>query len=326
MAQVLITIDTELSARHHKTGLSLQKNIEQSILGRVGAQDFGIEWQMEQMERRGIKGVFFVDPTPALVYHSDCVAQMIEPILRRGHEVQIHIHPGWLKWAKDSPVEGRRGYNIGNFSLADQVALIGWARDALVAAGAPQPTAFRAGNFGANDNTLRALSQLGLSWDSSFNPDYAKKPCKISLTTDAIDPIAINGVIELPVAGIWDKRGHYRPAQVCTLSRREMRQALIHAAATRAPAFVVVSHSFEMLSRDHTRPNKTVMARFTALCDVIAQQPALQGVGFTQLRSDLVHVNRPHPTRLHANRLRTLERMVEQAVATWRFERQLRPI
>lgn len=305
--------------------MPLQKNIEQSILGKAGNRDFGIEWQMDQMERRDIKGVFFVDPMPALVYGPDCVARIIEPILRRGHEVQIHIHTEWLEWAKDSPVEGRQGRNVSAFTQRDQAALINWACEALVAAGAPRPTAFRAGNFGANDDTLRALEQLDLRWDSSFNPAYANGLCTISLLTDAIDPVVMNGVIELPVAGVWEKPGRYRPAQVCALSRREMRLALAHAATTNAPVFVAVTHSFEMLSRDRARPNRTVMARFAAMCDAIKKQPALQSVGFSELDTDMAHDSRPNPTRLPPDRFRTWGRMTGQAYATWRYERQLRP-
>ncbi len=322
MTRALITIDTELSASRQQAGMAWEDNLRLSLTGTTTAGAFGIGWQMDRMDAHGIKAVFFVDPMPGLIHGPDLVAQMVEPILSRGHEVQVHIHTEWLDWAKDSPVDGRTGRNIGDFALADQVALIGWARDALVAAGAPRPNAFRAGNYGANDDTLRALAQLGLTWDSSYNADYAGRPCRITLLPETVDPVTVEGVVEAPVAGIWDRPGHFRPAQVCALSAAEMIQGLSHAAADGAHSFIIVSHSFEMLSRDRMRPNRVVMRRFEALCRAIAADARVTSCGFFDLPAPAVARNRP---RLAPNRARTLWRIAEQAFATLAYEKGLFP-
>ena len=323
MTHALVTVDTELSSSRQAAGLSARDNLAVSITGRTGSGDFGVGWQMDRMDEQGIKGVYFVDPMPGLVHGPDIVAEMVEPILARGHEVQLHIHTEWLEWAKVSPVEGRTGRNIGDFDRADQIALIGWARDALVTAGVPAPTAFRAGNFGANDDTLAALAALGIGWDSSFNADYAGRDCRISLPAETVEPVALDAVWEAPVAGIWDMPGHFRPAQVCALSAWEMRAGLGHAATTRAHSFVVVTHSFEMLSRDRQRPNPAVMKRFTALCADIARIPGLSPRGFATLPAPVAGHN---PGRLPASRIRTLARVAEQALATLRHEKRPLPL
>lgn len=303
--------------------MALADNIACSIAGRTSAGDFGVRWLMDAMDRHGCKGVFFVDPMPGMVHGPGAVAAMVEPVLERGHEVQLHIHSEWLEWTKDSPVEGRRGRNIGDFTLADQIALIGWARDALERAGAPRPTAFRAGNFGANDDTLRALDALGMVWDSSFNADYAGRGCGIGFDGELAEPAYALGIAELPVAGIWDRPGHFRPAQVCALSAREMAGGLAHAAAHRLHSFCVVTHSFEMLSRDRARPNRLVMARFEVLCAAIAHTPGVRAATFADLA--------PPPAvprgseRLAPSRPRTLARIAEQLWATWAYERKVRP-
>jgi len=326
MPQVLITIDTELSASRQERGLALEENFRQSFVGGTNRGDFGVPWLMSRMEERGIRGVFFVDPMPGLIHGPGIVARMVEPIIARGHEVQIHIHSEWLQWARDSPVEDRTGRNIGDFSLEDQIALIGWASDALVAAGAPPPNAFRAGNFGANEDTLRALDVLGIRWDSSYNADYAASPCRITLSPGTIDPVQIGNVCEVPVAGIWDLPGRFRPAQVCALSALEMRMALNHAVQSGAHSFIAVTHGFEMLSRDRQRPNRMVMRRFTALCDGIAGRKALVPAGFSDLAPPPATPSIVPRGRLAPSRLRTWARMGEQAVATWRYERRLRPL
>ncbi len=317
----LITIDTELSAALYQQGADAARNVAASITGRTPDGDFGVGWQMNVLDRFGLTGVYFVDPMPGLVYGADVVAAMVEPILARGHDVQLHIHTEWLEWAKDAPVEAR-GRNIGGFSLEDQVTLLTWARDALVRAGAPAPTAFRAGNYGANDDTLRALASLGIKWDSSFNAAYAEGDCRISLLPGTIDPLPLHGLTEIPVAGIEDRPGHMRPAQVCALSAAEMRAGLLHAEASGRPAFAIVCHSFEILSRDRLRPNRSVMARFETMCRIIAERPGLTSAGFAGL--ELSPPASP-PSRAPASASRTASRMIGQLIANLRTERQLRP-
>ena len=270
-----------------------------------------------------MRGVYFVDPMPGLVYGPGFIADIAGPIIERGHEVQLHIHSEWLEWAKDRPVSAT-GRNIGDFSAADQLTLLTWARDALVEAGAPPAIAFRAGNYGADDRTLVTLPKLGIQWDSSFNAAYAGGDCQIGLDPAQIDPCMIGDVIEVPVAGIEDRPGRMRPAQICALSSAEMRGGLAHAVETGRPLFSIVSHSFEMLSRDRMRPNRLVMARFEALCEAVATTPSVKSGGFADLPLALPKAT-TKPSRLPANALRSTLRMTEQIWGTWAYDRVLRP-
>jgi len=325
VTQVLITVDTELSALLHQRGATADANFAASITGQLGRHAYGIDWQMDCLDRHGLKGVFFVDPMPGLVFGPEIVARMVSPILARGHEVQLHLHTEWLEWASRSPVGGHQGRNIADFSLEDQVILLGWARDALVGAGAPQPVAFRAGNYGANDDTLKALAALGFAWDSSFNAHYRNSHCGIGLGVEHVDPVWRLGVAEVPVAAIGDRAGSIRPAQICALSSNEMYAGLHHAAETGRPAFAIVTHSFEMLSRDRKRPNRAVMRRFAAMCRTIADHPGLTTTGFAHLDHRIAEQDQPQGARLAPHPMRRLSRMAQQALATWLYERQLFP-
>jgi peptidoglycan/xylan/chitin deacetylase (PgdA/CDA1 family) len=318
VTQVLITIDTELSPLLYQRGLDADANFSASIEGKTAHGSFGIGWQMDCLEAHGLRGVFFVDPMPALVYGPEVIARIVAPIEERGHDIQIHIHTEWLAWAAQAPVKAR-GPNIGDFDLNDQETLIAHAHDLLMTAGALAPIAFRAGNYGANDDTLRALATLGIIWDSSLNASYRDGPCQIQLSDDVIDPVSQLGTNELPIAGIFDAPGRIRHAQICALSRREMAAALDHAANTNRPAFAIVTHSFEMLSRDRQRPNRAVMQRFEALCRQVADHSDLTNAGFADLPGEWPI--RASGERLPPSRLRTLGRMVEQAAATVLYER-----
>ena len=325
MTALLVTVDTELSAAFQRRGMTLADNMRLSIWAEAGGRETGIGWQMAMLERHGLKGVFFLDPLPALVHGTDFLRPVVEAIVARGHEVQMHIHTEWLEWAKESPVDGRQGRNIGDFTLTDQIVLLSLAKRWLEDAGAPAIHAFRAGNFGANDDTLRALAHIGVAWDSSVNPAYLGQGCGIAADAAQIAPHRLHGVTELPVSGIADRPGGFRPAQVCAMSAAEMRAGLIHAAADRHPAYVVVTHSFEMLSRDRQRPNGAVMARFEALCRAAAALPGVTGAGFADLDPDPPSEQTHSLTRAAPDGWRTAMRQAQQAWATWRYEHRLVP-
>ena len=322
---LLITVDTELSALLHRRGMSLDDNVRSSIWGDATGGSYGIGWQMDQLEEHGLRGVFFLDPMPALVFGTDFLKPVVAAIVERGHEVQLHVHTEWLANATHSPVQGRTGRNIGDFSLGDQMILLGMARTWLEDAGAPAINAFRAGNFGANDDTLRALAQLGIAWDSSVNPAYHRYGCRITGARAQTGITRHTGMLEAPVSGIIDRPGSFRPAQICAMSAGEMRAGLRHAARERHGAFITVIHSFEMLSRDRRRPNLAVMRRFIALCREAARHPAIRTTGFHDLPPELAdaHAHRP---LLPPSLIRTTARRVQQIWGTWRYERRLIPV
>jgi hypothetical protein len=317
MTLLYLTIDTEYEAGFTaRKGLgSRRENFERSILGRTAEGEVGIVYQLDTLDRYGLKAVFFVDPMPALLWGTGAVADAIEPILARGHGVQLHLHTEWLALAgAANPVGDRTGQNLKDFSYDEQVTLIGWARDALIAAGAPAPIAFRAGNYGANDDTLRALATLGFSYDSSHSPGFAGSPCAIRLGPEHRRPIRHQGVIEVPIGCVEDVAQGLRHAQLTALSLRELLEALHHARDNAIADFTVVSHSFELLCRDRRRINKIVKRRFDRLCEKLWAMP---GVTTTTYALHKPRVRpRPYPRpALPKNSVRTGIRRVEQAVA-----------
>ena len=319
---VLYTVDTELSLALHQRGVSAADNLASSVMGRCDSGDYGLHFHMDCLDAAEMTGVFFVDPMPGLVYGRQIVADMIEPILARGHDVQLHVHSEWLAFIDNSPLGDLRAHNIGELPFAAQRDLLIVAREMLIEAGAPSPVAFRAGNYGANDDTLRALALLGFDWDSSFNPAYIGHGCAIGLPADSAPITAHCGIGEVAISGLFDRPGHIRPAQLCALSAWEMTSALGHAGSTNLPCFNIVSHSFELLSRDRVRPNEAVIARLQKLCAHVHNNSWLKSATFADLPPPQTDVLRSTTAkRAPANLLRTVARYGEQALAQWRYER-----
>lgn len=321
MLRFYLTIDTELSSghfsRHGRAGLDA--NFASAIEGRTGCGAVGVGHQMDVLDAHGMNGVFFVDPLPALVVGIDVIKRIVHPILDRGHDVQLHAHSEWLNFATRSPVGGRTGRNMKDFGLADQKAILELARDYLVEAGAPAPVAFRAGNYGADDNTLRALASLGIRYDSSLTPGIAGGACAISIAGDRLEPVAHLGVIEVPVAAIAAARGGRRHAQLTALSSGEILAALDHAAAQRQSGFTLVSHSFELLSRERGVANRIVARRFERLCAGIAARPFIQSATYTDQPPQ---PGMASPSLLPHSPIRTAIRLAEQAVSNALYARR----
>lgn len=315
MTRLFITIDTEyepgFTAAHGPH--SRRENFERSIACRTAEGSVGLGFQLDRFDRHGLKAVFFVDPMPALLWGVGAIADVVEPIVRRGHDVQLHLHTEWLALSGSAnPLGTRTGANLKDFGFDEQCVLIDYAARTLAEAGAPPPVAFRAGNYGADDDTLRALAENGIAYDTSHGPGYAGSPCAITLGAGHREPLAHCGVVEVPIGCIGGVRG-LRHAQITALSSAELLSALKHARDHAIGDFTIVSHSFELLSRDRSRINRIVKNRFEQLCKGIGAMPGVATATYAEDPPAIPIAPGARPT-LAANFARSARRMAEQAV------------
>lgn len=315
MTALYITIDTEYSfgMARRMGGGGRAENFASAIIGATSTGPLGIHYQMDRFDAAGIKAVFFVDPMPAMVWGTEAIADVVGPIVARGHDVQLHLHSEWLEIAGDaSPLPGRTGNNLREFTFDEQCTLLDYARSQLIAAGAPAPVAFRAGNYGANDDTLRALAALGIAYDTSHCPGISGSECQISLGPDDRQVQRQHGTIEVPIGCIAAPGGALRHYQLTALSDGELVAALRHAVREGQNQVTMVSHSFELLSRDRMRANRVVQRRFDRLCAGLGKIAGLRTATYTA-SPPAIEAKTPAP--LPHSSLRTWRRYAEQAVA-----------
>ena len=316
VTRLYITIDTEYDFGFtRRSGPdSRRANFARSIACATPSGEVGIAYQMDVLERHGLRAVFFVDPMPALVWGTAAIEDVVGPIVARGHDVQLHIHSEWLEIAgAANPLGGRTGLNIKDFTFEEQCLCLDYARSVLIAAGAPAPVAFRAGNYGANDDTLRALAALGIAYDTSHCPGIAGSHCAVRLSAQARAPLTHCGVVEVPIGCIGTSGGGLRHAQLTAISSAETIAALRHAHAAGVAGFTLVSHSFELLSRDRARVNQIVRRRFERLCAALAANADITTA--TYAADPPVVAAGPSPPALPFSALRTGHRLAEQALA-----------
>jgi hypothetical protein len=311
-SRVLLTIDTELFLGRYRYESDWQDNFALS----VEPAGVGLSYQLGKLARHGLKAVFFVDPMPALVYGIDPIRAMVDPILAAGQEVQLHLHPAWHGLAHGEPPES----DLSALPAERQRELIAIARHLLRDAGAPEPIAFRAGSFAANVDTLQALASLGIGYDSSHNGSHHPLPSALPLNPRQIAPALLDCVVEVPVTQIEQKQG-LRHLQLCAVSFDEMRDALLHAAEQRHPLVNIVSHSFELATRDGLRPNSVARSRFDKLCQFLDEsRDRLPTAHFSELADLPLELEAsPMPPRA----IRTVARIVEQVWGNAFYERRL---
>jgi peptidoglycan/xylan/chitin deacetylase (PgdA/CDA1 family) len=276
MLKVLITIDTET---HLITGDwkqdRLAADMKRDVYGQIDGHAVGLEYQLNTLSKHGLKASFMVESLFAAVPEvgEQPLRDIVRAIIAGGHDVQLHPHPEWIAHVSDLDVPPR-SHLLSAYPLAEQTAIIRCALLRLEQAGAPRPVAFRAGGFAANTDTLHALEDCGVRYDSSYNRTYLGDRCCLPQPRFVGHLTDYNGVQELPVAVFQDFMGHFRPAQVCACSADEMIHALISAETAGWDFFVIVSHSFEMLTR-RRHPSKPpvirwdVVERFERLCQFL---------------------------------------------------------
>ena len=316
--RVFVTIDTEAWPRRPEwRETSLERDVEREIYGVTDQGAFGIGYQMDVLDAHGLKAVFFVESLFACTTGLEPLRRIVESIVRRGHEVQLHVHPEWLQWMDQSPLPGRFAHNLKDLSENEQATLIAAGLENLRRCGVERPCAFRAGNYGANFDTLKALARLGLAFDSSYNASYLDSDCGLRTGKRLLQPVRMHGVHEFPIAFFSDWPGHIRHAQLCACSSRELRTALENAWRMGWHSFVLVSHSFELV-RGRRRagapptPDWVVVRRFERLCRYLAEHAdKYRTCGFADVDEAELRAKPPvSPLKSHV--YQTAERFLEQ--------------
>lgn len=275
---VLMTVDVECWPQNdYPLGKDIREQIAYHVFGETQSKEaLGINWQMDIMSQHGFRGVFFVESLCATRGFHQCLRDVVTSIQSRGHDIELHVHTEWFGFPPAQSLIGNKcAQHLKDYSLEEQVTIIAAAKKALEECGVDSIVAFRAGNFGADENTLKAAKTVGIQIDSSYNPVYVGRACGLRFSTGRSQPFRINGMWEYPVTCYRDRpllqRNHLRPLQITASSFREMSAVLYDAFRRRMHTIVILTHSFEMthFSPGSTRApkrNSLNAHRFRRLC------------------------------------------------------------
>jgi hypothetical protein len=111
------------------------------------------------------------------------------------HGVQLHTHPSYA-------YDTNRAY-MYEYTFEEQKRIIKDGKNKIYKWIQKYPSSHRAGGYGANVNTIKALEANSISIDSSFYSEHSN--CKLDLTISN-KPTISNNVLEIPVSVINQKK------------------------------------------------------------------------------------------------------------------------
>lgn len=278
MLDVFITVDTELwpsdpdfSEWPRRDQLDLAREMRRDIYGVTAEGEFGLRFQLDLLHRHGLKAVFLTEALFASVVGLAPLREIVALVQDAGQEVQLHLHTEWLRIAPNEILPGRLGANIRDFTLDEQVLLLSRGAENLKQCGVSSLRAYRAGNFGANEETLRALHRIGIEFDTSHSASYLGGACHLEGLGRLSASREVHGVIEVPVTWIEHQVVGPRHLQVRSSTFGEIKLALETAWKQGRRSLVIVSHSNELLTSGRDRPDTLAVARWRRLCVYLDQ-------------------------------------------------------
>ncbi|MDF0679263.1 MAG: hypothetical protein P0107_09575, partial [Nitrosomonas sp.] len=132
MLNIYLTVDTELwpysegwPVRALPPDKTLfDEEIAACFYGKTFQGEFGLPFQIEQLNRYGLKATYFLEPLFADRAGSNHLADVVDLIQCNDQEVQLHLHTEWLSEIHDPAIPSRFKQYMHQFTLDEQVAMI----------------------------------------------------------------------------------------------------------------------------------------------------------------------------------------------------------
>ncbi len=315
---VIISIDAEIAPHTSDWQRDCGRfAADRDLYGITELGERGLRYQLDVIERHGLRAVVFLEALSAGVLGLDLLSEVVGLVQDRGHEVGLHIHTEWLSYYQRPLLGDRYGRNMSDFSEGDQVRLIDRGLENLSRAGADPIAALRAGNAGASAATLRAARRSGIAIDSSYFAPHLSGVCRLPSDPELSHPVFLEGIVEVPITWFRDGLNRIRPAQLCACSSGEFEHILNDAWSRGWRVVTLLLHSFELVSRRSPEQPQKVMRlhdhRLVRLCRFLGtNRDKYVSATFRELDLTII-VGDVAPGCLRSPLGRTIRRYCEQA-------------
>lgn len=284
--QVCITIDTEFSIGGAFADPDGHAPIgEDNVTCWAEGRENGLGFLLETFAEHGTLATFFTEALQSAWFGDAPMGRMIERLLEAGQDVQLHLHPCWLKfrepdWRETAPRETPNDSCAGRTD-AELDALIGEGLAAFARSSVPAPVALRTGNLNVDRAVYRAMARAGLRVASNIGLALSH-PGEAALRLTG-GRARIEGVLEVPVLTYrqLDLGGRVKERLLTTTatSWRETEALLWAARGAGVPTLVLLTHPFEFIKGDRLDParrraNRINQERLRRLCRFLAEHPA----------------------------------------------------
>ncbi len=315
MLDVFLTFDIEIWCDDwNDLDAKFPAAFQRYIYGATTKGDYGLPHILRQLGDHGLAGVFFVEPFFSTRFGSDYLSEIVSLIRERRQEVQLHPHTEWVDESIEPLIDNilNKRQLLRHFSLSEQITLIEAGTRLIENAGGGRVNACRAGNFGFNRDTLRALAANNIPFDSSYNATMFGPDSGIHDPEDSfLESAECEGVHEYPMT-VFHDGFRLRHTQVTACSYQEIEGLLWQALNSGRKSFVIFAHNFEFLNKAMNRPDYVAVSRFSRLCAFLDRhQDCFRVCGFQGLSPTAVT---SEATPLTSPIWKTTHRMFEQTL------------
>jgi len=246
------------------------------MMGEYGNPVLGIPLICDVLERHGLRATFFVEPFNDELGYPGETEPVCRYLIERGQDVQLHVHPN--HWHYGLKQQGRSfpfTDQMADLSPEEQAFLVQEGADRIEQWTGKRPIAFRAGNMGASEETLRILPQAGIWMDSSYTFPYVGGQCRLPEREPYNGAKWYGNTLEVSLSGFRQAKlpglPGSQPLDLMGASFGECRDAVRMICGAGADA-VAILHSFSLFKvRDVQyrggRLNRVVVRRFERFCE-----------------------------------------------------------
>lgn len=265
----IVTVDTEAYRVHGEV-----PTFDQHIYGTIGGQQYGVRKIMEICDAYDGKATFFVDFCMHHQYGESAIRDLCVFIDSKGHDVQVHVHPNWIR--------GYERTTLHSYSFDTQNKIIREVKQLYEKCLGRSPLAFRAGAYGANMDTIRALENNGFKVDSSYF--HLNKNCVLNEELShrySNRMFYIGNILEMPVTIYSMLGGPYTKISKIDMnacSWREIKHVVRDYTQEPRILFVILFlHSFSFIKRGKKVgdkfPNFRVIRKFESTLRFLKDDP-----------------------------------------------------
>ena len=251
---VVFTVDVE-----GKKGLS---DLPDQLDLEIGGVKCGLNGILDIADMHNIKMTFFVDVYEIKKpFGTGPVKRLTKHIFDRGHDVQLHTHPG--------PFYEYKRNKMYQFSATEQEEIIKIGANFIHEWTGYYPEAHRAGAYAANKQTISALKHAGIRLDSSYFQGH--RNCKLEGNFPYHNELyQMGNILELPVT-IYELYEHpcffqhffppifsIKKIDIDASSLFEMKEAISNAIESKYSTITIFMHSFSLIRNDKTPDLKNI--------------------------------------------------------------------
>lgn len=303
---ISFTIDVE----NPQTPLYLKRFTD----NRIWSEGWGIEKLIEVFNEAGIVASFFTNVYEYPVWGLEEMRKVVRYIHESGQDVELHTHPMW--------VDEKRRENMYELSYREQLGIIKSGAEFIASVTGKYPTSHRAGAYGYNADTLKAVEDAGLLCDSS---NFFGHPfCKEVVTKNEI--VNVNGILEAPVTYL-EHAGRYLKTDIDWLDEKTIVAFCKHVLADNSLNFVnIFMHSYSLCDNSedystYTRSTQKV-EKLRRIIDAVKKIDGFEILPMTQLTGKFFipenpgRVTAPLPDREKLSNLESLRAEIKDLAAS----------